>query len=48
MNVHQSKIVKKGEIIGFVGQSGMVTGAHLHFEIRKSGIPMDPQKKLKL
>ena len=48
MNVHQSKIVKKGEIIGFVGQSGMVTGAHLHFEIRKGGIPMDPQKKLKL
>lgn len=40
--------VKKGDIIGYVGHTGMATGSHLHFEIRQGGIPQDPQEKLKL
>ena len=34
--------VNKGDIIGFVGSSGISTGPHLHFEIKKSGKTIDP------
>lgn len=44
----QYEYIKKGDIIGFVGQTGMATGPHLHFEIRKGGIPLNPEDKLKL
>lgn len=44
----QYEYIKKGDIIGFVGQTGMATGPHLHFEIRKGGIPLNPEAELKL
>ncbi len=36
------KAVRAGDVIGAVGKSGMVTGAHLHFELRRGGEPVDP------
>ena len=33
-----SKTVKKGELIGYLGNTGNSTGAHLHVEIKKSGL----------
>ena len=46
---HQSEIavqvgqmVRRGDLIGYVGDTGLVTGAHLHWEMRVGGIAVDP------
>ncbi len=35
--------VRQGQIIGYVGASGMVTGAHLHYEYRVNGVHRNPR-----
>lgn len=42
----KSGAVRKGQTIGFAGNSGMTTGPHLHLECRKNGTKMDPAKAL--
>ena len=42
------RIVGTGEEIGRVGNSGFAHGAHLHFEVRVNGKPMDPKPYLAL
>ena len=42
MAVSAGQTVDRGQVVGYVGCSGSCTGPHLHFEVRKSGVPVDP------
>lgn len=41
-SVKRGQLVQQGQVIGKLGNSGKVSGAHLHFEIRIHGKPVNP------
>ncbi|RMB56505.1 M23 family metallopeptidase [Dokdonia sinensis] len=41
-NTKVGRNVKRGEIIGYVGNSGLSSGPHLHYEVWKNGVVMNP------
>ena len=45
--VHPGQMVRRGEVIGQVGQTGKSTSPHLHYEIRYLGTPVNPYQYLR-
>ncbi len=41
--VKNGDTIKRGQIIGYVGNTGRSTAPHLHYEVRQKGIPIDPR-----
>jgi len=44
IEVQVGQFVQQGDILGRVGATGLVTGAHLHWEIRVRGVAVDPRE----
>ncbi len=42
--VIRGQAVTRGQILGHVGESGQATGAHLHYETRLGGVPVNPAR----
>ncbi|MFZ4705186.1 MAG: M23 family metallopeptidase [Bacteroidales bacterium] len=42
INVQRGQIIKRGQLIGLVGNTGKSTAPHLHYEVHKGGRPINP------
>ncbi|MDR1978267.1 MAG: M23 family metallopeptidase [Synergistaceae bacterium] len=42
ISVKKGQKIKRGDIVGLVGNTGRTTTHHVHFEVRKNGKPVDP------
>lgn len=42
VSVSKGQVVDQGQRVGFMGSTGLSTGAHLHFEVRKDGASLNP------
>jgi murein DD-endopeptidase MepM/ murein hydrolase activator NlpD len=42
LRVKTGQRVREGQVVATVGDSGKTSGPHLHFEVRRDGVPVDP------
>ena len=46
VSVRVGQKIKRGDVIGLVGNTGLSAGPHLHYEVHKGGVPVDPANYL--
>jgi murein DD-endopeptidase MepM/ murein hydrolase activator NlpD len=46
IRVEEGDRVRRGRELGTVGHSGNAGGSHLHYEVRRGGVPIDPRPTL--
>ena len=46
VGVHRGQHVRKGQRLGLAGCTGSCSGTHLHFEVKRKGVSMDPLRFL--
>jgi len=46
--VKEGQKVKKGDVVGYLGDSGLGTGPHLHYEVHKNGERVNPEDYLSM
>lgn len=44
VGVKVGQVVQRGELVAYIGDTGRSTGPHLHYEVRISGIPVNPMR----
>ena len=44
IDIKKGQTIKRGEVLGQVGNTGRSTGPHLHYEVHLNGVPMNPQR----
>lgn len=45
-NAAPGALVQSGQVLGRVGSTGQSTGPHLHYEVRRDAVPVDPRRYL--
>ena len=40
--IHAGSVVKQGQVIGYIGTTGLSTGPHVHYEFQVNGVHVDP------
>ena len=40
--VHDGEHVAAGQVVGYIGMSGLTTGPHVHYEVRRNNVPINP------
>jgi len=43
-SIHHGQRISQGEVIGYVGMTGLASGPHLHYEFKLDGVQRDPLK----
>jgi murein DD-endopeptidase MepM/ murein hydrolase activator NlpD len=46
--VNEGDLIRKGQVIAKLGSTGRSTGPHVHFEVRRNGVAVDPMRYLDL